>query len=161
MQAEEFSILHNQQYKFYCEIVILPDGDVQYAIPSHQYKLCTLYGIDYENDILEHSDKYEELLNKIPMTASPTHWMIEDLNVISCWYDACISPITYTEDQIKALQTLKKHHCIADVFNVDISTEKTLMSVRDSITDESYYEDLFNKREEAKLRLEELINGRV
>ena len=115
----------------------------------------------YENDILEHSNKYEELLRKIPISASPTHWMIEDLNVISCWYDACISPITYTEDQISALQTLKKHHCIADVFNVDISTEKTLMSVRDSITDESYFEDLFNKREEAKLRLEELINGRL
>lgn len=31
---------HIKNYPFYTEIVIFPDGHVEYAIPSHQEKLC-------------------------------------------------------------------------------------------------------------------------
>lgn len=159
MRAEEFAIAHNKEYHNYCEIIILPDGDVQYANPSHQYKLCTLYGLDYLTDILDNSSRYLELLNRIPMEASPTHWMIEDLGVISCWFSYCIAPIRYTDAQIEALQTLRKHHCISSEFNVDVTIEKTLLQIRDSIQDEDKYERLFEDRSYARQELEELING--
>lgn len=31
---------HIKNYPFYTEVIIFPDGHVEYAIPSHQEKLC-------------------------------------------------------------------------------------------------------------------------
>lgn len=156
MRVEEFCKKHNEEYRNYCEVVILPDGDIQYARPSHQLKLIFLEGVS-ENDFYDHCGKYSELMEKIPMEASPTHWMCEDLNIISCWFDACISPMSYTESQIKALQTLRKNRCISSDFNVEITIEKTLLESRGNISEEDLYK-LFGKKSACAVKLKEIIN---
>lgn len=39
MEYSEFDINeHNKKYKYYCEVVILSNGKIEYAVPSHQEK---------------------------------------------------------------------------------------------------------------------------
>ena len=149
MQAEDFVIQHNRKYHYYCEAVILADGDIQYAIPSHQYKLISLYGLTMD-EVLNQALKYQKLLDRIPLLANPTHWMVEDLTVVSCWYDYAVVPFDYTGEQVQALKTLKLNGCISRDFGIVVSIEKTLLETRDSMTEEQIYALVENKQQKVQ-----------
>ena len=155
MQAEEFVIQHNRKYHYYCEAVILADGDIQYAIPSHQQKLISLYGLTMD-DVINQALNYQKLLDRIPLSANPTHWMVEDLTVVSCWYDYAVVPFNYTKEQVQALKTLKLNGCISRDFGIDVSIEKTLLESRDKMTEEQIY-DLIEKKQQKAQTLKRLI----
>ena len=57
MTLDEFIAQH--KHKNYCEIVISPDGDIEYAIPSHLYKLITLSK--------ESKDKLDKMMQTEPL----------------------------------------------------------------------------------------------
>lgn len=93
MTCQEFIAQH--EYKNYCEIVISPTGDVEYAIPSHLYKLMAITG-----------KSREEVKKLMPMRASPIHWLIEYTGYGVCWYSSFLLPIGYSKRQIAVIRRL-------------------------------------------------------
>lgn len=65
----------------YCEAIIYPDGDITYAVPSHQQALIKITG-----------KTMEELWNIAPLTASPNEWLIDYTKCIAVWYNGFKMP---------------------------------------------------------------------
>lgn len=101
MTLEEF--LKHDNNKYYCEIVIKPDGTIEYAEPAHLYKMIRLSGYSKE-----------DLNLKIPTNASPIHWMCEFTGTGCIWYNTFIMPNGITIEQINTMEGLaeagKIHH---------------------------------------------------
>jgi hypothetical protein len=136
MNIDNFIKEHKKQYVNYCEAIIHPNGDMEYAIPSHQHKLMMCYGID-QNDIWNQTPKYMKLLDSIPIDSSMVHWMVEDLNVVSVWYDILILPLYYTSSQITSIKKLMKEGCVYNEPDIDVSIEKTLIRMRYAASEET------------------------
>lgn len=62
------------EYRYDTEVVILPNGKIEYAMPSHTEKLISLTGL--------HRDVIYDLM---PVTASPIHWLVDFTGCISVW----------------------------------------------------------------------------
>ena len=98
---KKFITHHNKNFICYCEIVIHPDGDIEYAIPSHQETLIRITGID--RDVLRDTlsikcDMMKELCNIT--------------NCVSVWYNYYITPDFITKEQLHSLKLLKQEKCI-------------------------------------------------
>ena len=77
----EFDIeQHKKCFPHYLEVIIGPDGEVMYAVPSHQYKLiqiaCEKYGID--RDELDEMCPPEDMFDY-------THWLCKMTDCIALW----------------------------------------------------------------------------
>jgi len=108
MKIDEFIKYHNENYINYCEVLIHPDGDISYAIPSHQEKLINLtcYEREVLFDILDiWCDVMLELVN---MTGC-----------ISVWYNTYINPKKITKEQINSLNKLYDNECISSDLKID------------------------------------------
>lgn len=112
MTINEFVAQHN--HKCYCEIVIAPNGDVEYAEPSHLYKLMALTG-----------KSRKELNEMIPRRAAPLDWLVEYLGYGVVWYETFLLPWEYTEDQLLTLKILMLHGIIRPHIIGAITQEKT------------------------------------
>lgn len=78
----------------YCEAIILPDGKIADARPSHIYKLIEL------------SNKTKDEIDKLmPMFASPLEWLVSYTGCIAVWYNSFIF-VSITDKQRKSLQRL-------------------------------------------------------
>lgn len=134
MTCQEFIAQH--EYKNYCEIVISPTGDVEYAIPSHLYKLMAITG-----------KSKEEIRQLMPMRASPIHWLIEHTGYGVCWYSSFILPIGYSKRQIAVIRRLMR----ADIMSINttgfLTQEKTVCDAWakfEETGDESYIYNIPN-----------------
>lgn len=101
MTEENYSVyskfdieLHKQKFINYMEAVILPSGEIQYAIPSHLEKLLAITGEDRE-----------VIYEKMPIWASPIQWLCEYTGCISVWSDFYAGTPT-TDEQKKSLKKL-------------------------------------------------------
>lgn len=121
---------HNKQYINYCEAIILSNGDITYAVPSHQIKLLELYGISYDPFSSNKSSKEMELYNKIPIEADVCEWLCEDLQTISVWYNYAIIPHNYTTEALDTYLELVKHKCVSRESDVKVIIEKSLINLR-------------------------------
>lgn len=155
MNIDEFIVKHNAEYKNYCEAVIFPNGDIDYARPSHQHRLMMCYGLT-EEDIWNQTPKYRELTDSIPLEAGPTQWMVEDTGVASVWYNIALLSIDYTEAQVKSIKKLIKEGCMWKQPEIDVSIEKTLLRIRFAAS-QSTLEGLFNRKKLAIKRLKEVL----
>ena len=136
MTASEFIAQHTGIC--YCEAVIAPDGNIEYAIPGHVYKL-----IEVAN---ESRDKLDRMM---PMRAAPLHWLIEHTGYGAVWYDQFILPHHYTDKQIQVLQELCDAGIIADSSTGITSAEKTICKMLDEFEktgDESLFEQMPKKK---------------
>ena len=113
MTCQEFIAQH--EYKNYCEIVISPTGDVEYAIPSHLYKLMAITG-----------KSKEEIRQLMPMRASPIHWLIEYTGYGVCWYSSFLLPIGYSKRQIAVIRRLMRAGIMSICTQGFITQEKTV-----------------------------------
>ena len=104
--------LEVNNYKNYCEALIYPDGTIDYAIPSHTQALENRMNLPHR-----------VVMKMIPRWASPVHWMSEYLKIASIWYDFCILPKGYTEEQIETIKTLMKKNILSRVFSCQVSDE--------------------------------------
>ena len=86
---DEFIVLHKANHINYCEIVVKPNGRVEYAIPSHLSKLEQIWGVPDE-ELFDNGPIRRSLYNEMPMTVSPIHWLSEDLRCIVCWFNGLI-----------------------------------------------------------------------
>ena len=113
MKLSHFIAQH--KHKNYCEIVISPDGDIEYAIPSHLYKLIDL------------SKESKDELNKImPNCAAPLNWLCEHTKYAVCWYNYFILPKDYTNIQVSIIKTLSNTGIMSNDINGIITMEKSL-----------------------------------
>ena len=113
MTLDEFIAQH--KHKNYCEIVISPDGDIEYAIPSHLYKLITLSK--------ESKDKLDKMM---PNRAAPLNWLCEHTKYAVCWYNYFILPKDYTNIQVSIIKTLSDTGIMSNDINGIITMEKSL-----------------------------------
>ena len=86
--------LHKQTFVNYFEAILLPNGQVVYATPSHVEKLLSIT-----------KEPRDEIYDKMPITASPLHWLIEYTGCISMWSEFYIGSPT-TDEQKEMLQLL-------------------------------------------------------
>lgn len=112
MNIEEFIKQH--KYINYCEAVISPTGDIEYAIPGHTYKLI---------DIAK--EPKEQLEKMMPIQAAPMYWLIEHTGYASIWYNFAILPWNYTKEQMDALQKLCDNNILQNSISCHTSAEKT------------------------------------
>ena len=113
MTLNEFIAQH--KHKNYCEIIISPDGDIEYAIPSHLYKLITLSK--------ESKDKLDKMM---PNSAAPLNWLCEHTKYAVCWYNYFILPKDYTNIQVSIIKTLSNTGIMSNDINGIITMEKSL-----------------------------------
>ena len=156
MCPEEFIDQHKKRFVNYCEAVILPDGDIQYAVPSHLYKMYLLYGLS-ETDIYEQTDRYISFTKTIPIISSPVWWMCQDKNIVSVWYNLCVFSMNYTLAQEYAVQKLIQTGCLSNNCEFDCSVEKTLTTERDSLSDVAI-EHLMRERNKKLLEFKQSVS---
>lgn len=133
MTSKEFIAQH--KHKNYCEIVISPTGDIEYAIPSHLYKMMAITGKDKN-----------ELDEMIPEKAAPLPWLVEYTGYGAVWYDYVMLPKQYTCEQISTLVDLMSCGVMVNyIQDCHISQEKTICELHQKFyetLDRSYLEQI-------------------
>lgn len=71
---------HKQTYINYLEVIILPDGSVEYAVPSHQEKLISI--LQYKWQCTR-----TDALNKCPkeLWLDFEEWLLDNTECIAVW----------------------------------------------------------------------------
>lgn len=106
MTCDQFIRYHNARFKAYCEIIIFPNGTIQYAIPSHQHALLQVY-----------ADKigYHRVDNGLWELISPMdfgfEWLLKETRCVSVWWSN-IAFNTITDKQFDTLVKLSESGCI-------------------------------------------------
>lgn len=97
---------HNKAFFYYCEVVIYPDGTIEYAVPSHQQKAIDIYCKKHK---LTKDDCYE-IWNK------DLFWydkVLAELGLVFVWYDQIQRFSNMTDKQQKALLYLVLAGCVS------------------------------------------------
>ena len=100
-KCDEFIQQHN--HICYCEAIIYPNGDIEYAVPSHQKKLINIYQKVYG------FSSEEEAWNSISVYEYSLPWICNKVKCVSVWYNNVIIPSHITKKQIETL--LKLNDC--------------------------------------------------
>lgn len=130
--VDKFILEHKKQYINYCEVVIKPNGIVEYAIPSHLYKLEALWGVP-EEEWYDGGPHRFELMSKMPISCSPVHWLCGDLRCIVCWYNGVLLPLNYTKKSLYTLKKLIDTGCISRACDIEITIENVIETARQNM----------------------------
>lgn len=95
MKTSVIDFIANHHHIRYCEAVIDKNGLIEYAVPSHLFKLVAVSG-----------KTYDEINEMMPLDASPIHWMVNYTGYISVWTKGYINPASPTLEQFKTLVAL-------------------------------------------------------
>lgn len=98
---------HKKTYPYYTEVVIHPDGEIEYAVPSHQEKLISIC-------MRNLNVTRNELNNMCPKEfyADFNQWLCNVSHRVSVWYDFSMFPSDgITIQQKEALKMLKANGC--------------------------------------------------
>ena len=101
IKIDDFIKHHNENFINYCEVIIYPDGEIEYACPSHFNKLLHIY---CDNNI--------DILNKCYIKYDLDE-LLELTKCISVWYNGYINPSKITRKQYWSLLKLKNNKCIS------------------------------------------------
>ena len=95
---------HKKHYVNYLEVVIFPDGHIEYAVPSHQEKLIAICKEKLKVTRDELNDMCPEEYYCDFMT-----WLCTMSECVSVWNDFIVKSdsISMTTNQVKTLQQLK------------------------------------------------------
>lgn len=94
---------HKKNYIHYLEVVILPDGTVEYAIPSHQEKLIKIC-----------CDKFKVSRQELADMCPPDYyfdfitWLCDTSECVSVWTNFIKNPKSITDKQLETLNKLKE-----------------------------------------------------
>jgi hypothetical protein len=106
LTIDDFLAEYKRKWINYCEIIILKNGNIILANPSHTERMLKLTGED-RNDIYE----------RMPIVASPIHWLVDYTKNISVWHQFQILPEDVTEEQLKTLSLLESEKMIKKNYN--------------------------------------------
>lgn len=102
----DFVKFHNTCYIYYCEVIIHPNGNVEYCIPSHQECLIRQIGLTKEE--LFKTDLCIDMKDLVNMT-----------QCVSVWYNLYLNPTNITKQQLNSLKILRDSGCIHDKLKID------------------------------------------
>lgn len=122
---DAFVAQHKAVHTNYCEIIILANGQITYAEPSHLMKLQTIWGVPTDQ-LFDGGDMRDRLCKEMPPTASPVHWLSEVLNCVVVWYEAIIFPPNVTEQQLQSVKTLIRTGCVSNHPSIEVTMEYQL-----------------------------------
>lgn len=95
---------HAKEFINYLEVIIKPDGTIEYAIPSHQRKLEEIARSNYED--------FDEKVNYLDYCSDYLQWLCDITNCVSVWNEGCVKPAMITNEQIESLKKLKEAHYV-------------------------------------------------
>lgn len=109
----EFSIEeHNKRFINYLEVMILRDGTVKYAVPSHQLFLINKY-------LEEYNITQDELNHLIPMHEAPLDWLINEMGIVSVWNCLLLFPANPTKEQLKTARELINANLMSPNYSIN------------------------------------------
>lgn len=129
MTCEKFIAHHNKIN--YCEAIVMPDGSIVYAEPSHLKALVKLT-----------KKSCDEIGKLIPKHAVPINWLVEYTGCACIWFDYCIMPDKYTDAQIAAIQALCDNGIMARHIDGITSAEKTNCELLDRFNKTNSSDDI-------------------
>lgn len=93
---------HKKTYINYLEVVIFPDGTIEYAVPSHQEKLiavcCKMFDVDRDGlGQMCPKEYYFDFMT----------WLCKVSHCVSVWNKYVVKPDIMTKEQKEALLKLK------------------------------------------------------
>lgn len=109
MHVEDF--IEQHIHINYCEAIIYPDGDIEYAFPSHINKLADISG-----------KTLVELEKIIPLTAEPLSWLLGYTKCVSLWYDS-FQFDSINDAQLKTISLLVKNGALQNGILGDYTDE--------------------------------------
>lgn len=116
MKVEDF-ILENKDTYNYCEAIIFPDGQIEYANPSHTYKLIDITG-----------KSFDEISDLMPVSAGPVAWLVDYTNCVAVWYEFGMLPENATMAQEETIEKLRDAGLISKDF---VATKNFEMKICD------------------------------
>lgn len=125
LTIDEFLKIHKHIY--YCEIIILPNGNVSYAVPSHIERMLKLLNFTITDAI-----------EVIPEDETPIKWLMKETGSIPVWYDGVKVPPVVTKEQAISLSKLINANMIkigimADLFDTQEDIIKDMEKISNAI----------------------------
>ena len=93
---------HKKTYINYLEVIIIPDGTVMYAVPSHQMAV--------ENYLMRNLDKTRDdvrAMCPVEMWGDYSQWLCDKSGCIMMWDRFFISPSNMTNEQVEKIKELQ------------------------------------------------------
>lgn len=115
---QEFNIeTHKKHFVNYLEVIIYPDGRIEYAVPSHNIKLFMItYEKTFRKKLTYNSDTLKKQRDYEMANVGREWWMdmiqfyCNKTGCISVWNDRCIAPSSgLTTLQKKTMRALKRN----------------------------------------------------
>lgn len=100
---------HKQNFINYCEVIIWPDGKIEYAVPSHNEALIKAYAKQHG---LSRDEAVEEARLRFGFYAIDS--IMKETGIIEVWYDYLHNETPLTENQRSSLSMLLENDCISD-----------------------------------------------
>lgn len=116
MNIENF-IDENKETYNYCEAIIFPNGEIDYANPSHTYRL-----------LRETGKSMDEISEIMPISAGPVAWLVDYTNCVAVWYNFGMLPENCTDAQEETIERLREAGLISKGF---VATKNFEMKVCD------------------------------
>lgn len=91
----------------YCECIILPDGKITYAVPSHVMRLIEYTGLSPT-----------VIYSLMPNDAIPIKWLVEFTKCIAIYTNGYIAPENYTAQQAYSLELLRINELTQQPFRI-------------------------------------------
>ena len=105
---EPFDIhTHAENFICYCEVIVHPNGNIEYAVPSHERKLVEIYA-------RVHNISVDDAMEILQRQDDPTEFAMHDTGCIYVWYDHLYNATNLTDKQHDALKMLLKEGCVSD-----------------------------------------------
>lgn len=125
---------HKDNFSYYCEVVIHPNGKIEYAVPSHERKLLKVYA--KQNHLTE-----DQAFDKaVEWGADYIDRLMHETGCVFIWYGSLYNGTNLTKKQVKAINNLIKTGCISD---------KCLNDIIDYSPFNTRYERLIDARKHA------------
>lgn len=107
VQTDQFVKKYRQTEYYNFECLILPDGRILEATPSHLEALISVYG-----------KPRETVWKEMPITAVPLYWLAEKTSCVPTYglkgYLAPLPPRELTEPQRLCVEILDRRRCVAN-----------------------------------------------
>jgi hypothetical protein len=97
--------VHKQVFVNYCEVIIWPNGKIEYAIPSHTEKCINEY---CKLKCITREQFYEMFKNE----HNYLNIIMRELGIIFIWYDSIYNANNITDAQKDAISLLIENRCV-------------------------------------------------
>ena len=97
---------HAANFINYCEVIIWPDGKIEYAVPSHNEIVikayCKTHNVSRDSAMLFFNSSIDSFEDAI-----------KDMGIIQIWYEYMVNYTKLTSAQHKSLSMLLQYDCVS------------------------------------------------